>query len=177
MKPPASFNEYVATVNRGRSAAETDAALAQGAGAPAGGGEAAQLDARLGSGVGVLAAIGLEVLVMTFGFVCPVLRAQADALVASLDLSPSYSGLLLRALPGALRGAQWACGYAAVLLWLLSFAEAALFVASAVAARSKGASAWGVAAALGERPLRLLDAAALAVNGPVVFAAKATSSA
>jgi NAD+ synthetase len=80
-----------------------------------------------------------------------VLRAQADALVAGLDLSPTYSGLLLRALPGALRAAQWASGYAAMLLWLLSFAEAALFLASTFAARSKGASVWGLAAALGGR--------------------------
>jgi hypothetical protein len=181
MKPPASFNEYVATMNRSRSAAETDAALAKSAAAAAdggeGGGAGGALDLRLGTGVGVLAVIGAELAVMTLGFALPVLRAQADALVAGLDLSPTYSGLLLRALPGALRAAQWASGYAAMLLWLLSFAEAALFLASTFAARSKGASVWGLAAALGERPLRLLDAAALALNGPVVFAAKATSGA
>ena len=179
-KAPANFGEFVATLNRSRSAAETDAALAQGGvggGGAGGAGGAAQLDLRLGSGVAAVALAGAELAVMTFGFAQPVLLQAAEAVVARLDLAPTYSGLLLRALPGALRAAQWAAGHAAILLWLLSFAEVALFLASALAARSQGASAWGVAAALGERPLRLLDALAMALNGPVVFTAKTTSSA
>ena len=174
LKPPGSFGEYQATLSRQRSAAETDAALAQGAGEEGSLLEPGLLQLR--AGVGVLALIGLEVAAMAFGLVYPALRALMDAVVARLDLSPTYSGLLLRGVPGALGAINWALGYACILLWLLSFAEAVLFVASTVAAQSKTTKLMGYAAALGERPLRLLDLGTLVLQGTVVFTAPRMSS-
>ena len=171
--PPSTFNEYVAALNRTRSTAATEAALSQSGAVD--GEEPGLLPLR--AGVGVLALIGLELCAMTYGFVYPTLRVLSESVVARLDLSSSLTGLALRAVPGALIGANWACGYLAIALWLVSFAEAVLFVASTLAAQGKSTTLLGYLGAFTERPLRLADLGVMLLNGPVVFATSTSSSA
>jgi hypothetical protein len=171
-KPPANFNEYMASVKRTRSTIETEAALQQQ-------GEDVEDSGlqRLRAGTGVLALIGLEILLMTFGYISPALLRASDTLVATLDDSPTYSGLFLRTLPGGLRVASWAGRYLAILLWLLSFAEAALFMSSKLSSMGKTAKFWTYVEALAERPLHLIDIGLMVLNGIVVFTVATNSGA
>ena len=171
MKSPPSFDEFAATRRRRRAVAETDAALSR-----EGALEEDQLVSSLHIPVVMLGVISVEIVLMTYGFVYPALRAYLEGMISRLPIDSSSSGFLVRGLPMVLTLLSRVATYLCIALWLVSFAEAAVFLYNAMGAGS-GKFGWrGVMRSLMARPFQIVDMGVMLLNGPIVFLTSTNAS-
>jgi len=159
-----AFEEFAAGRRRKRAAQDTDAAVSA---------NLREDDTYLSSLLAplvILSVISVEVLLMTYGFIYPTLRALIDGAISKLPLDSSTSGFLVRLIPTALQLANQGVAYLSVVLWLASFTEAAIFVYGVVGTEGTWKFGWkGVFRALTARSLHITDIGIMLINGPVVF--------
>ena len=167
-----NYEEFTAAQRRRRALHDTAAALAADeatAAAAASLGGAAE-DAFLASAqahAAMLVVIAVQLCCLMYEL-CYLRMASTVGAFAAL---PGHSGLALllaQALPPTMRLVRTGFGYLVIGLWLVSFAELALFLQGAWVARGKRGVA-GVAAAVMERPLRACDAVAVLLSGSALL--------
>lgn len=151
--------------------AETDAALSR-----EGALEEDSMVSSLHIPVVMLGVISLEIVLMTYGFVYPALRAYLEGMISRLPIDSSSTGFLVRGLPTVLTLLSQVAAYLSIALWLVSFAEAAVFLYNAMGAGS-GKFGWrGVVRSLTARPFQIMDMGVMLLNGPIVFLTSTNTS-